>query len=77
MNEKPIIGITTGDLNGIGLEVIIKTLSDTRIVDRCTPVIFASNKVINYYRRIAADSPFTFNSIKDFTKINTKKTILS
>ncbi|MFN5941675.1 MAG: 4-hydroxythreonine-4-phosphate dehydrogenase PdxA [Bacteroidota bacterium] len=73
MNEKPIIGITTGDLNGIGLEVIIKTLSDTRIVDRCTPVIFASNKVINYYRRIAADSPFTFNSIKDFTKINTKQ----
>ena len=47
MNEKPIIGITTGDLNGIGLEVIIKTLSDTRIVDRCTPVIFANVKIVS------------------------------
>ena len=46
--EKPVIGITTGDLNGIGPEIIIKTLSDTRILDLCTPVVFSSNKVINY-----------------------------
>src|ERR1043165_8584248 len=72
-NEKPIIGITTGDLNGIGPEVIIKTFSDTRLLDLCTPVIFASNKVINFYRKIAGDQPFNFTSTKDLTKLNPKQ----
>jgi len=72
-NEKPVIGITTGDLNGIGLEIIIKTFSDTRMTELCTPVIFASNKVINYYRRISEDFPFNFNSTKDLTKLNAKQ----
>jgi 4-hydroxythreonine-4-phosphate dehydrogenase len=64
-NEKPIIGITTGDLNGIGVELIIKTFSDNRMLDLCTPVIFASNKVINFYRRTTAEMPFNFTSTKD------------
>ncbi|HRO41322.1 MAG TPA: 4-hydroxythreonine-4-phosphate dehydrogenase PdxA [Flavipsychrobacter sp.] len=73
MNEKPIIGITTGDLNGIGLELIIKTFSDSRMLDLCTPVIFASNRVINYYRKIVADHPLNFSSTKDLTKLNPKQ----
>jgi 4-hydroxythreonine-4-phosphate dehydrogenase len=73
LNEKPIIGITTGDLNGIGIELIIKTFSDTRMLDLCVPVVFASNKVINYYRRIVADIPFNFTSTKDLTKVNNKQ----
>ena len=72
-NEKPIIGITTGDLNGIGTEVIIKTFSDNRMLELCTPVIFASNKVINYYRRIATEHTFNFTSTKDLTKLNPKQ----
>lgn len=71
--EKPIIGITTGDLNGIGLEIIIKTFSDTRMLDHCVPVIFASNKAINYYRRIVSDHPFNFSSIKNFQQLNPKQ----
>ena len=71
--EKPIIGITTGDLNGIGPEIIIKTFSDHRILDLCTPVIFASNKLINYYRKIVVDHPFNFTSTKDLTKLNPKQ----
>lgn len=71
--EKPIIGITTGDLNGIGPELIIKTFSDNRILDLCTPVIFASNKLINYYRKILPDYPFNFSSTKDLTKLNPKQ----
>lgn len=70
---KPVIGITTGDLNGIGLEVIIKTFSDNRMLELCTPVIFASNKVINYYRRITPEHTFNFSSTKDMTKLNTKQ----
>lgn len=72
-NERPVIGITTGDLNGIGLEVIIKTFSDSRMLDLCTPVIFASNKVINYYRRIVTEHTFNFSSTKDLTKLNPKQ----
>ena len=73
IHEKPIIGITTGDLNGIGTEVIIKTFSDNRMLDICTPVIFASNKVINYYRRIVTEHAFNFSSTKDLTKLNPKQ----
>ena len=73
IDERPIIGITTGDINGIGPELIIKTLSDSRILDLCTPVVFASNKVINYYRRIITEVPFNFSSTKDLTKLNPKQ----
>jgi len=72
-NEKPVIGITTGDLNGIGTEVAIKTFSDNRMLELCTPVIFASNKVINYYRRIVTEHAFNFTSTKDLTKLNPKQ----
>ena len=70
--EKPIIGITTGDINGIGPEIIIKALSDNRILDLCTPIVFSSNKVINYYRRIAVDHQLVFNSTKEMDKLNPK-----
>lgn len=71
--EKPIIGITTGDINGIGPEIIIKALSDNRILDFCTPVVFSSNKVINYYRRITTEHQFSFNSTKEMDKLNAKQ----
>ncbi len=71
--SKPIIGITTGDLNGIGPEIIIKTLSDNRILDICTPVVFSSNKVINYYRRITVDHQLVFHSTKEMDKLNPKQ----
>ncbi len=72
-SQKPVIGITTGDLNGIGLEVIIKTFADSRMLDICTPVIFASNKVINYYRKIVTEHAINFSSTKDMTKLNPKQ----
>jgi 4-hydroxythreonine-4-phosphate dehydrogenase len=71
--EKPIIGITTGDLNGVGLELIIKIFSDSRMLELCTPVIFASNKAINYYRRIVTEYQLNFASTKTFEGLNTKQ----
>lgn len=72
--ERPIIGITTGDLNGIGTELIIKTFSDSRLLDLCTPVVFASNKLINFYRKLVpTEHPFNFSSTKDLTKLNPKQ----
>ncbi|RYE24445.1 MAG: 4-hydroxythreonine-4-phosphate dehydrogenase PdxA [Sphingobacteriales bacterium] len=72
-SEKPVIGITTGDLNGIGPELIIKTFSDNRLLDLCTPVVFSSSKVINFYRRLLPDYPFNFTHTKDLTNLNPKQ----
>ena len=74
INEnKPVIGFTSGDINGIGIELIIKTLGDSRILDFCTPVIFANNKLINFYRKSLPDINFTFAIVKDSTRINHKQ----
>ena len=71
--QKPVIGLTTGDLNGIGTELIIKTIADHRLLELFTPVIFASNKVINFYRKSVPDINFNYQSIKDFTRVNHKQ----
>ena len=71
--QKPVIGFSCGDLNGIGIELIIKTLGDVRILDFCTPVVFASNKSINFYRKYSPAINFPFTIIKDLTKPNIKQ----
>ena len=73
LERKPVIGFTCGDTNGIGAELIIKSLSDNRILDFCTPIVFASNRLINFYRKGIPELPFAFNSLKEFDKINTKQ----
>jgi len=70
---KPIMGITCGDLNGIGTELIIKVFSDSRILELCTPVIFASNKVINFYRKTLPEFNFNWQNIKDLSRLNAKQ----
>lgn len=71
--NKPVIGITCGDINGIGTELIIKTFSDHRILEQCTPVIFASNKLINFYKKSVPEAHFNYQSIKDFNRANPKQ----
>ena len=71
--HKPVIGLTCGDINGIGLELIIKTLADAQLLTMCTPVIFANNKALNFYRKQLPDYNFNFSALKDFTRINHKQ----
>lgn len=71
--NKPVIGISCGDLNGIGIELIIKTFSDNRILEQCTPVIFASNKVINFYKKSVPESNFNYQSTREFNRVNAKQ----
>lgn len=54
--HKPKIGITVGDLNGIGLEVALKTLADQRISKYCQPIIYGSAKVVSYHKNIVESS---------------------
>ncbi len=48
--ENIIVGISIGDLNGIGGEIILKTFTDERMLEFCTPVIFASIKVMTFLK---------------------------
>lgn len=70
---KPIIGITQGDTNGIGPEVVLKALQHSEILDLCTPVIFSSQKTITYFKKALQLNDFSFNPIKNWTQINHKK----
>lgn len=60
---KPKIGISLGDINGIGPEVIIKVLSDERILNQCTPIVYGSSKILSYHKNIVKPVHFDFNSI--------------
>ncbi len=72
--SKIKIGITVGDINGIGLEVILKTLSDERILNYCVPVIYGSSKVVSYHKNIIDEhNSFQFNNIKSASKIREHK----
>jgi 4-hydroxythreonine-4-phosphate dehydrogenase len=66
--QRPVIGISIGDINGIGAELAIKTFSDSRILEMCTPILFASNKLINFYRKSIPDSTFNYQHIKDVSR---------
>lgn len=57
------VAITQGDINGVGYEVILKTLSDPRIIELCTPIVYGIAKVASYHRKALDLAPLTFNII--------------
>ena len=67
------VGISIGDINGIGIEVILKTLKDKRISDFCTPIIFGSNKIISIHRKQLELKDLNFNIINSIDKIKKNK----
>ena len=69
----PKIGITCGDINGIGLEVIIKTLANEKILDYFTPIIYGSSKVMSYHKNIVKESAIQFNHISEVNRAAQKK----
>ena len=68
--EKPRVGITLGDMNGIGMEVIIKSLDYAKILDFCTPVIYASAKVLSYHKNIVRPRDFNYQTASSASKLN-------
>ena len=59
------VGITIGDINGIGPEVIIKALSNDLIANSCTPIIYGSSKVLAYHKNIVNNAKFSFVTAND------------
>lgn len=62
--DKPKIGITIGDPNGIGPEVVIRALSDSRILSMITPVVYGSTRVIAFYRKVMELEEFNYSQVK-------------
>lgn len=74
MEKKTIIaGISQGDINGIGYEVIIKALMESTINDICVPVVYGSPKVAAYHRKALNINNFSFNNIRSAEEANPKK----
>ncbi|MBB5636522.1 4-hydroxythreonine-4-phosphate dehydrogenase [Pedobacter cryoconitis] len=73
MSNKIKIGISIGDVNGIGLEVILKTLANNSILDYCTPIVYGHTKVASYHRKALGLGDFSFNVINDAEAANPKK----
>jgi 4-hydroxythreonine-4-phosphate dehydrogenase len=62
--QKPRIGITLGDMNGIGPEVILKALADNRITAMATPVIYGSSKVVSFYKKLLNIEELNYSQVK-------------
>jgi len=71
--EKIIIGITHGDINGVGYEVILKTLADSRMLETFIPVIYGSHKVAAYHRKNLDLQGFNLNVINSLEEVNPKR----
>ncbi|HOU02828.1 MAG TPA: 4-hydroxythreonine-4-phosphate dehydrogenase PdxA [Bacteroidales bacterium] len=74
MDRKPILaGISQGDINGIGYEVILKALNDPLMNDICVPVVYGSPKVAAYHRKALNINNFSFNNIRTADEANIRK----
>jgi 4-hydroxythreonine-4-phosphate dehydrogenase len=63
--HKPRIGITLGDYNGIGPEVVLKALSDNRILNLVTPVVYGSGKVFSYYKKLFNLEDINYSQVRN------------
>jgi 4-hydroxythreonine-4-phosphate dehydrogenase len=73
MSEKYKIGISIGDVNGIGLEIIVKTLADSQIYKYCTPIVYGHTKVASFHRRATEVAELNFNVIDNPSQVQYKK----
>ena len=70
---KTKLGITIGDSNGIGIEIILKTFKDNRMLDFCTPVIFGSNEILSQHKKILQIHNVNFNVVRDLKNLKHNK----
>lgn len=73
MTKKIKIGISIGDINGVGMEIIMKTFMDSRMLDFCTPIVYGSTKLASLHKKQLGITDFSFNQIKSIKEINPKK----
>lgn len=72
-SKLPKIGITQGDINGIGYEVILKVLFDSRIFDAFTPIVYGQSKVFSYYKKNFGMEEMSYAVIRDASQAQPKR----
>lgn len=75
-HKHVIAAISHGDVNGIGYEVILKTLSDARVNDFCIPVIYGNSKAASYHRKSLKVSDFMLTIVKDTRSLHARKSYI-
>ena len=63
MSELIKVGITHGDVNGVGYEILFKTFSDIRLLELFNPIIYGSSKSASYHRKVLNNNTVNFNII--------------
>ncbi len=67
------LGISQGDINGIGYEVLLKCFSDSRMLDFCTPILYGSSKVASYHKKMINELDFPFINIRSVEQAEARK----
>ncbi|OIQ37083.1 MAG: 4-hydroxythreonine-4-phosphate dehydrogenase PdxA [Crocinitomix sp. MedPE-SWsnd] len=67
------VGITIGDINGVGLEVIIKALSDAKVYSNSIPIIYGSSKSVSFHKKASQQDEFNYLAVKDASEAKPKK----
>ena len=70
---KPLIGITQGDINGIGYETLLKALADPHILEICTPIIYGSAKAAAFHKKIFGIESYTISVANSIETVNPNK----
>lgn len=73
LDNKIVVGISQGDINGISLEIILKTLAEPGMAEICVPVLFSSQKTVGYFRKALNMEEFNFHPTRDLSQLNSKK----
>lgn len=63
-HQRPRIGITLGDINGVGPEVVIKSLADNRMLNIITPVVYGSSRILSFYKKQLNLDEFTYTPVR-------------
>jgi 4-hydroxythreonine-4-phosphate dehydrogenase len=72
-NNSIKIGISIGDINGIGMEIIMKTFADNRILENITPIVYGSGKIASYYKKALNFNEFNFHVVNHIEDIKPQK----
>lgn len=73
MEKKLIAGISLGDFNGIGVEIILKTFKDHRVLESITPIIYGKAELLEHYIDLIPELSVSFETIKSASKVKHQK----
>jgi len=71
--NQPVLAFSCGDLNGVGLPLLLKIFSDPRMLNQCTPVLYASGRVVGFYRKEMGLQDWNYQTVADASQAQPRK----